>query len=69
MNQSMTVELNDRERKILLLGLRHVYSKHALAVHDPTNETVQARMANIREVEALIARLNGAPAEPVPANA
>ncbi|HUG18113.1 MAG TPA: hypothetical protein VMM56_04010 [Planctomycetaceae bacterium] len=68
MNQSIKLELDAQERNILLLGLRHVRSSHALAVQDPTHEAVQRRSENIRKVEALIARLNGAPAESVAAN-
>lgn len=59
MNDAISVDLDHQERDILLRGLRHVRSSVALAVCDPTPESQEQKDQDIREIEALMDRLNG----------
>ena len=59
MNDAISVDLDQQERDILLRGLRHMRSSVALAVCDPTAEVQDQKARDIRDIEALMARLNG----------
>jgi hypothetical protein len=59
MNDAISVDLDQQERDILLRGLQHVRSSIALAVCDPTPENQEQKERDIRDIEALMDRLNG----------
>jgi hypothetical protein len=59
MNETVTVGLNPNERELLIRGLRFVRSDIMLEMIDPTPTTRQTRADQLREVEALVAQLNG----------
>ena len=59
MNNAISVDLDQQERNILLRGLKHVRSSIALAVCDPTAENQEQKDRDIKDIEALMDRLNG----------
>jgi hypothetical protein len=59
MNDAISVDLDHQERDILLRGLRHVRSSVALSVCDPTPESQEQKHQDIRDIEALMDRLDG----------
>jgi len=59
MNDAISVDLDQHERDILLRGLRHVRSSVALAVCDPTPENQEQKDQDIKNIEALMDRLDG----------
>ena len=59
MNDAISVDLDLQERDILLRGLQHVRNSVALSVCDPTPEIQEQRARDLREIEALMERLNG----------
>jgi hypothetical protein len=59
MNDAMSVDLDHQERDILLRALRRVRSSVALAVCDPTPDSLEQKDQDLRDIESLMARLNG----------
>lgn len=53
MNDDGKLEINERQRELLLQGLRYVRSSIALAVEEPTENSVKKRRNDIQEVETL----------------
>ncbi len=53
MSETMTLELTEKQRQLLLRGLSYVRSSIMLQIQDPTPEYVQQREAQLREVEEL----------------
>ncbi len=53
MNDNRQLLLSEREREIILRGLRYVRSALALEMIDPTPETVAQRRREMSEVAAL----------------
>jgi len=60
MSDSITVGLTERQRELLLQGLRYVRSSVKLDVYKPTPETTSTRNDNLREIESLVCQLNEA---------
>ncbi|HVW01013.1 MAG TPA: hypothetical protein VHB77_11760 [Planctomycetaceae bacterium] len=61
MESNLTVELTDTQRELLIEGLRFVRSARKLAFRDPLASTDEQREADLRQVAALMDRLNAAP--------
>ena len=53
MSDSLTFELNDEQREVLLRGLRFVRRAIMLKQEDPTPEYVEKRSGELQDVEAL----------------
>ena len=53
MSDSLTFELNDEQREVLLRGLRFVRRAIMLKQEDPTLEYVEKRSGELQDVEAL----------------
>lgn len=63
MNESVSLELDNQERDIVVRGLRYIRNAIAFAVEDPTEDSQRVRTERIREVEQLISRINGTPTQ------
>jgi hypothetical protein len=61
MKETLNVELTERERDVLLRGLRFVRSCISMNPCDPTPEVRLQRTTELQQVEALVSRLNNAP--------
>jgi hypothetical protein len=57
MDSTLTVELTDHQRKLLLEGLRFVRSQRKLEFRDPLAEPSQERETDLRQVTQLMDRL------------
>lgn len=53
MSDSLTFELNDEQREVLLRGLRFVRRSIMLKQEDPTPDYVEKRSGELQDVEAL----------------
>ncbi len=60
MSESMTVELTEKQRDLVLRGLRYVRNSIMLEVRDPSPEFIQDRERRLQEVHELITRLETA---------
>lgn len=58
--QEVIGELTDKQRELILRGLRFVRSSVKLGMTTPTEDSEAARASDLQEVEALIARLEEA---------
>lgn len=61
MSESLTFELNDEQREVLLRGLRYVRRSIMLNQEDPSSTYVEQRQGAIHEVEALSELISGRP--------
>ena len=67
MSDSITIGLTERQRELLLQGLRYVRSSVALDAYNPTSESTAQRNDNLREIESLVTHLSEARSMGVPA--
>lgn len=61
MSEALTVEITEKQRAMLLDGLKFVRSSLMLTAQEPTSEVVSTRNADLEEVQELVDRLNGTP--------
>ncbi|HID22716.1 MAG TPA: hypothetical protein EYP14_09995 [Planctomycetaceae bacterium] len=59
MNETMSVELTDQQREILLKGLRYVRSSIMLEIQEPSSERAQQRAEKLEQINALVQQLSG----------
>jgi len=59
MNDTMSVELTDQQREILLKGLRYVRSSVMLEIHEPSPERERQRAEKLEQINALVQQLTG----------
>ena len=57
MSGSMTLDISQHEREILLQGLRFVRSYVMLEIRDPSPEADEQRARKLKEIDALSAQL------------
>ena len=63
MSESAPVELSERQRELLLQGLRYVRSSVKLDIDDlPTAEKRTKRESRLEEIASLVDHLTGSPA-------
>jgi hypothetical protein len=60
MESNLTVELTDTQRELLIEGLRFVRSSRKLAFRDPLAAPDEQSEADLKQVAALMDRLNAA---------
>ena len=60
MSETVSVELTNEQREMLLHGLRFVRSNLMLDIHDPTPELDQDRENKLREIASLVEQLQRA---------
>lgn len=58
MSDVLHVDLTKQERELLLRGLRYVRSSVLLEIYDPEDAQTD-RAEQLREIESLVAQLNG----------
>jgi hypothetical protein len=61
MSEDLTVEITEKQRAMLLDGLKFVRSSLMLTAQEPTPDAVSQRNAALDEVQELVDRLNGTP--------
>lgn len=59
MNQTMSLDLSDRQREILMRGLRFVRRSYTLEFRDTTELTEEERAENLRQIQELNSLLEG----------
>ncbi len=59
MNQTMSLDLSDRQREILMRGLRFVRRSYTLEFRDTTELTEEERAENLRQIQELNNLLEG----------
>ncbi len=63
MSETTVVELSERQRELLLQGLRYVRSSVMLDIDDrPTADSQKRRATRLQEIASLVDRLTGSPA-------
>lgn len=60
MSETFTVGFTERERKLLLQGLRFVRSSVMLEIIEPSPKVKQERADRLSNIAALVDQLNGA---------
>ncbi|MFN0197750.1 MAG: hypothetical protein ACKVT0_13480 [Planctomycetaceae bacterium] len=60
MSEAYLMELNEKQRDVVLQGLRYVKSSLRLDTYDPTPELVEKRQRSLQEVFALETQLQTA---------
>lgn len=61
MSDMLTFELDDKQRDVLLRGLRYVRRSVMLTPQDPTDEIVEGRNAELAQLSELSDLLSGKP--------
>lgn len=61
MSDMIHVELTDKERKVLLRGLRYVRSSIMLETRDPSEADEAQRRSDLQAIAQIVDRLNSAP--------
>ena len=62
MSDAVSVELSANDKKLLLRGLRYVRSAILLEVRDPEDADEAKRAEELKNIEAIVERLNSATA-------
>ena len=69
MNQAMSLDLSDRQRDILMRGLRFVRRSYTLEFRDTADITEEERAEQLRQIQELNSLLEGGRASKQPAGA
>jgi hypothetical protein len=69
MSESMTLELTQQQRDLVLEGLRYIRSSRRLEFREPLNPQNERRDADLRVIAELMGQLDPSPPTPVRAKA